>query len=186
MAVARTDVRKSSGTDMDPASRIQRRVHIQDAQLPAAKVSNPRFRGKARNSPDISKGISRSGMCKFESSEVSQAFRRSARLPRKGENGPGMPAFARSASSPGSRIGNRRTPIGESLRPHPRLFPFCRDCRQRPGSITIPARWWQSNSPLALAQEGQCRVPALSPEAGSRSRIVGRPQAQWSFLMCRP
>ena len=53
--------------------RIQRRVRIQDAQLPAAKVSSPRFRGKARNSPDISKGISQLGICKFESSKVSQA-----------------------------------------------------------------------------------------------------------------
>jgi hypothetical protein len=52
---------------------IRRRVRIQDAQLTAAKVSNPGFRGKARNSPDISKGISQSGMCKFESSEVGLA-----------------------------------------------------------------------------------------------------------------
>jgi hypothetical protein len=52
---------------------IRRRVRIQNAQLTAAKVSNPGFRGKARNSPDISKGISQSGMCKFESSDVSQA-----------------------------------------------------------------------------------------------------------------
>ena len=52
---------------------IRRRVRIQNAQLTAAKVSNPGFRGKARNSPDISKGISQSGMCKFESSDVSRA-----------------------------------------------------------------------------------------------------------------
>jgi hypothetical protein len=44
-------LRNSSGTDMGLPSRIQRRVRIQDARLPAAKVSNPRFRGKARNSP---------------------------------------------------------------------------------------------------------------------------------------
>jgi hypothetical protein len=45
-------------------------VRIEYAQLTAAKVSNPKFRRKRGNSPDISKGISQSGMCKFESSEV--------------------------------------------------------------------------------------------------------------------
>jgi hypothetical protein len=48
-------------------------VRIRDTQLPAAKVSNPDFEEKCGNSPDISKGISQSGMCKFESSRVSQA-----------------------------------------------------------------------------------------------------------------
>jgi hypothetical protein len=57
----------------DLASRTQRRVRIQKAQLLAAKVSNPRF--QARKFPDISKRISQSGMCKFESSQVSQAVR---------------------------------------------------------------------------------------------------------------
>src|ERR1700730_7228350 len=37
------------------------------------KSPTPNFEGKCGNSPDISKGISQSGMCKFESSEVSQA-----------------------------------------------------------------------------------------------------------------
>jgi hypothetical protein len=38
----------------------------------AAKVSNPKFRGKRGNFLDISKGNSHPGMRKFESSEVSQ------------------------------------------------------------------------------------------------------------------
>jgi hypothetical protein len=46
-------------------------------QLSAAKVSNPKFGEKVRNSSGISKGILNSGMCKFESSQVSQAVRRS-------------------------------------------------------------------------------------------------------------
>jgi hypothetical protein len=54
---------------------IQRRVRIQDAQLTAAKVSNPDFEEKCGNSPDISKGISQLGIYRFESSEVSQALR---------------------------------------------------------------------------------------------------------------
>jgi hypothetical protein len=47
--------------------------------------------------------------------------------------------FARSTSSLDSQIDNRRAPIGESLRPHPRIFPFCRDCRRGPGSIRTAA-----------------------------------------------
>jgi hypothetical protein len=108
---------------------IRRRVRIQNAQLTAAKVSNPGFRGKAGIPPDISKGISQSGMCEFESSEVSQALGRSARLPKKREIGPEMPAYARSISSPNSQFGNLGAPIAESLQPRPRIFPFCRDCR---------------------------------------------------------
>ena len=50
-------------------------MRIEDAQPPAAKVSNPKFLGKVRNSSDISKGIFRSGMYKFESSQVSQLVR---------------------------------------------------------------------------------------------------------------
>jgi hypothetical protein len=45
-------------------------------QLSAAKVSNPKFGEKVRNSPDISKGILHLGICKFESSQVSQPVRR--------------------------------------------------------------------------------------------------------------
>jgi hypothetical protein len=37
------------------------------------KSPTPNFEGKCGNSPDISKGISQSGMCKFESSEVELA-----------------------------------------------------------------------------------------------------------------
>jgi hypothetical protein len=48
-------------------------VHIQDIQLPAAKVSNPNFGEKCGNSLDISKGISQSGIYRFESSQGSQA-----------------------------------------------------------------------------------------------------------------
>jgi hypothetical protein len=48
-------------------------VRLKDTQLPAAKVSSPKFPGKVRNSLDISKGIVESGMWEFESSQVSQA-----------------------------------------------------------------------------------------------------------------
>jgi hypothetical protein len=68
-------------------------VRARNAQLLAAKVSNPGFRGKVRNSPDISKGIFELGMCEFESSQVSQAVRRLGKFPEKREIGAGMPAF---------------------------------------------------------------------------------------------
>jgi len=48
--------------------------------------------------------------------------------------------FARAISSPNSQIGNIRAPIGESLWPRLRIFPFCRDYRQRRGSIATAAR----------------------------------------------
>jgi hypothetical protein len=39
------------------------------------KSPTPNFEEKCGNSPDISKDISQSGMWRFESSQVSQAFR---------------------------------------------------------------------------------------------------------------
>jgi hypothetical protein len=41
------------------------------------ELSGPNFLEKVRNSPDISKDIFKAGMCKFESSQASQAVRRS-------------------------------------------------------------------------------------------------------------
>jgi len=38
------------------------------------EVSGPNFLENVPNSPDLSKGIFKAGMCKFESSQVSQAF----------------------------------------------------------------------------------------------------------------
>jgi hypothetical protein len=77
-----------------PASGILRRVRIQYPQLTAAKVSNPKFRGKCGNFLDISKGISQSGICKFESSEVSQAFRVSENFLLWQQKGPPMAGFS--------------------------------------------------------------------------------------------
>jgi hypothetical protein len=42
----------------------------------SCKISNPNFAEKNGNFPDISKGISQLGMCKFEPSQVSQAVGR--------------------------------------------------------------------------------------------------------------
>jgi len=44
------------------------------------KSPTPNFEEKCANSSDISKGISQSGMCKFESSEVSQAVTQPERV----------------------------------------------------------------------------------------------------------
>ena len=79
--------------------------------------------------------------------------------PGKARMGRKCRLFARSTSSPDSQIDNRRAPIGESLRPHPRIFPFYRDCRRRPGSITTAA----SLSPtIALRRLGTLRVDCRS------------------------
>jgi len=51
------------------------------------------FGGKRGNIPDISKGISQSGMCRFESSKVSQAARPNGRLRRFVEKGSYLLAF---------------------------------------------------------------------------------------------
>jgi hypothetical protein len=50
-------------------------MRIQNPQLVAAKVSKLEFRGKEGNSPDISMGFFQLGMCEFDPSQVSQAFR---------------------------------------------------------------------------------------------------------------
>jgi hypothetical protein len=44
------------------------------------EVSGPNFLENVRNSLDISKGIFKAGMCKLESSQVSQAVRRWEKL----------------------------------------------------------------------------------------------------------
>jgi hypothetical protein len=44
---------------------------VRSSQLQKSPISD--FDEKCGNSPDISKGISKSEMCKFESSQVSQA-----------------------------------------------------------------------------------------------------------------
>ena len=48
--------------------------------LQLQKSPTPDFEEKCGNSPDISKGISQSGMCKFESSQVSQPVTASEEL----------------------------------------------------------------------------------------------------------
>jgi hypothetical protein len=111
-------------------------VRIRNAQLLAAKVSNPGFRGNVRNSPDISKGISELGMCEFESSQVSQAVRGSEKMPpivaeRPANSGLlqfGVPSLC-------SRFPGMTTEFGESLWLTPRIFPFLGDAGRRPGSI---------------------------------------------------
>jgi hypothetical protein len=61
--------------------------------LQLQKSPTPDFEEKCGISADISKGISQLGMCKFESSEVSQAVWCFARLPKNSANGLEMTAF---------------------------------------------------------------------------------------------
>jgi hypothetical protein len=89
------------------------------------EVSGPNFLENVRNSPDISKGIFKAGMCKFESSQVRQALKRSAGFLKK--KGRKSRLFAYSISSPDSQFTDLNGEIPESLRPCPRIFPFCGD-----------------------------------------------------------
>src|SRR5712664_1970540 len=61
--------------------------------LQLQKSPTPDFEEKCGNSPDISKGISQLGIYKFESSEVSHAFRPPDRLTNRRENRPEIRAF---------------------------------------------------------------------------------------------
>ena len=116
----------------DLASRTQRRVRIQKAQLLAAKVSSPNFAEKSRNSPDISKGISQSGMYKFESSQVSQAVTQSKIASHKTPEVPARCGFLQILLlSLCSKFPQSVSEIPESLWQTRRIFPFSRDARRR-------------------------------------------------------
>ena len=111
------------------------------------KSPTPNLEEKCGNSPDISKGISQSGICKFESSKVSQtvpvAEKPSAQRPERPTIG-GLLRFA--GRSPCSRTSRLGVEFAESLRLSLRIFPFSRDWRQRLGSITTVWRGPQSYS----------------------------------------
>ena len=103
-------------------------------------ISNP--------SPSTEKNRSRilrspNGICQFDTCRPSQPFRRSARLPKKRENGPEIPAFrVFDFVSVGSRVADLEVEIAESLRPCPRIFPFWE---------TIGGDWFDHDCRLTLA-----------------------------------
>jgi hypothetical protein len=94
----------------------------------------PNYEEKCGNSPNISKGIFHSGMCKFESSQVSQAVRRLETLPSVTSEMPANGGLLRIRyRSPGSQIGRCRREIADSLRRMFEIFPFLGDRDRRPG-----------------------------------------------------
>jgi hypothetical protein len=97
--------------------------------LQLQKSPTPDFEEKCGNCPDISKGISQSGIYRFESSEVSQALRQ---FTTRGSQARKSGLFAHSTWSPGARSRNLRREMAESLRPFPEKLPFCRDYWRRP------------------------------------------------------
>jgi hypothetical protein len=107
-------------------------VRIQYDQLSAAKVSNPEFRGKRGNSPDISKGIFQSGMWEFDPFVVSQAVLFSENFLPSMRKARQLKAFLieDSLQSHMFEIFGPRTP--ESLHPNSRKLPFSGDLRWRP------------------------------------------------------
>jgi hypothetical protein len=68
----------------------------------------------------------------FECSRPSHTFLRSAKLPKRRENGSEIRLFAHSLLSLDPRFAEVKAEMGESLRPSPRIFPFWRDYWQRP------------------------------------------------------
>jgi hypothetical protein len=67
----------SAGSRLDPENsfglQALEKGRIRDINFQLQKSLTPDFEEKRGNSPDISKGISQLGMCKFESSRPSQA-----------------------------------------------------------------------------------------------------------------
>ena len=104
--------------------------------LQLQKSPPPNLEEKCGNSPDISKGISRMGICKFESSQGSQAVPRLEASSLKVQKSPLLAGFCNSVSV--SKRPSRRTggPFGKSLRQLSRIFPFSGDFHWRHGSIS--------------------------------------------------
>jgi len=106
------------------------------------------FEEKGGNSPDISKGIPQLGMCKFESSQVSQPVRRLETLPFVPSEMPANGGLLRIGyRSPGSEIGRCGSEIADSLRRIFEIFPFLGDSDRRLGSIGTAWRAAQSYFP---------------------------------------
>jgi hypothetical protein len=77
MALRRTESEKAPGRTWTLRQETRDGCVSGILSFQLQKSPTPNFEEKCGNSPDISKGISQSGMCKFESSQVSQAVRRS-------------------------------------------------------------------------------------------------------------
>jgi len=159
------------------ASGILRRVRIQYPQLTAAKVSNPKFRGKCGNFLDISKGISQSGMCKFESSEVSQPVRCSEILPSTMLEMPANGGLLQiGGPSPDSKFRYFQGQIADSLRRISEIFPFLGDGGWRPGSICTawPSLQWNvaNSPPWRPAVGNNAKTDHFKPGISSRTRSM--------------
>jgi hypothetical protein len=100
--------------------------------LQLQKSPTPDFEEKCGNSPDNSKGIFQSGMCKFESFQVSHAFSFSENILSLIRKARQMRAFliAKSLQRPTIELFGMRIP--ESLRQNPRKLPFSGDSLWRP------------------------------------------------------
>src|SRR5271169_4448600 len=124
-------------------------------------------------------------MCKFESSEGSQAVTASEKPPPRLAERPTIGGLLRfSGLSPDSRIHQIRGQFAKSLQPQPRIFPFSGDSSRRLGSIgtarrSAQSRWtsfchlreqnresyslnaardWQISEPLGSLQGEACNV----------------------------
>ena len=116
------------------ASRIQRRVRIQDVQLPAAKVSNPRFRGKERKFPRHFKGHFSIGNVQVRILRGQPSSPGGGETDWDGDERPANGGLLRIGPwSPGSGFLPFQGENAESLRPDTGIFPFSGDGDRRLG-----------------------------------------------------
>ena len=129
--------RRPKSPRTDPASRIQRRVRIQDAQLPAAKVLQPQI---WRKSAEIPPTFQRAFLNReYASSNPPRSARQSDNwrlLSLKSYKCPPIAAFCRFTlrlQAPDSA--QSQSEIADSLWQIFEIFPFLGDDGRRPGSI---------------------------------------------------
>jgi hypothetical protein len=118
MALRRTESEKAPGRTWTLRQETRDGCVSGILSFQLQKSPTPNFEEKCGNSPDISKGISQSGMCKFESSQVSQAVgpdeNPPVRVAKKPANG-GL--LQLSGLSPDSQFMEYLAQIAESLWP---------------------------------------------------------------------
>src|ERR1700694_612789 len=109
-------------------------AHFYNLQL--QKSPSRVFGQNSGNSADISKAFFEMGISKFESSQVSQAVRRSEKLSLILAERPANGGLLRIGhQSPGSDFGHSRSEMADSLRRTFEKLPFLGDCGRRRGSI---------------------------------------------------
>jgi hypothetical protein len=121
-------------------------VHLHNSEL--QKSPGRIFGQNGKNSVDISKAFFGMVIWKFESSQVSQAVRRSEKVPLiLAERPANCGLLGIGHRSPGSDFGHSQSEIADSLWRTFEKLPFLGDCGRRQGSICTAWPSLQCNSP---------------------------------------